>query len=124
MQTECSTTLFEFAPVEDRKVVAGFDGGTMTSNAGGLLLGGADKAIKLIERVAKCFVDRRDPSLIEHSVATLVGIFGLALGYGDAQKQLNRVLAFTDCGCLRDSCLHGQRLYSVDDRRITPPHPV
>jgi hypothetical protein len=42
-------------------------------------LGGADKAIKLIERVAKCFVDRRDPSLIEHS-ATLVGqrIFGLA----------------------------------------------
>src|SRR5271167_64985 len=85
MQTECSTTLFEFAPVEDRKVVAGFDGGTMTSNAGGLLLGGADKAIKLIERVAKCFVDRRDPSLIEHSVATLVGqrIFGLALGYED-----------------------------------------
>jgi hypothetical protein len=50
-----------------------------------LLLGGADKAIKLIERVAKCFVDRRDPSLIEHSVATLVGqrIFGLALGYED-----------------------------------------
>jgi hypothetical protein len=85
MQTECSTTLFEFAPVEDRKVVAGFDGGTMTSNAGGLLLGGADKAIRLIERVAKCFVDRRDPSLIEHSVATLVGqrIFGLALGYED-----------------------------------------
>ena len=57
----------------------------MTSNAGGLLLGGADKAIRLIERVAKCFVDRRDPSLIEHSVATLVGqrIFGLALGYED-----------------------------------------
>jgi hypothetical protein len=77
--------LFEFAPVEDRKVVAGFDGGTMTSNAGGLLLGGADKAMKLIERVAKCFVDRRDPSLIEHSVATLVGqrIFGLAFGYED-----------------------------------------
>jgi hypothetical protein len=48
-------------------------------------VGGADKAIKLIERVAKCFVDRRDPSLIEHSVATLVGqrIFGLTLGYED-----------------------------------------
>ena len=51
-------------------------------------LGGADKAIKLIERVAKCFVDRRDPSLIEHSVATLVGqrIFGLALGYEDLNE--------------------------------------
>src|SRR6202451_4259351 len=85
MQTECSTALFEFAPVEDRKVVADFGGATMTSNAGGLLLGGADKAIKLIERVASCFIDRRDPTLIEHSFATLVGqrIFGLALGYED-----------------------------------------
>ena len=38
-----------------------------------------------LHRVAKCFVDRHDPSLIEHSVATLVGqrIFGLALGYED-----------------------------------------
>jgi Transposase DDE domain group 1 len=85
MQTDCSTTLFEFAPVEERKVVASFDGGTMTSNAGALLLGMADKAIRLVERAASCFVDRRDPALIEHSVATLVGqrIFGLALGHED-----------------------------------------
>ena len=85
MQPECSTTLFEFAPVEDRKVVADFGGGTMTSNAGALLLGGADKAVKLVERAASCFIDRRNPALIEHSVATLVEqrIFGLALGYED-----------------------------------------
>jgi len=85
MQTDCSTTLFEFAPVEDRKVAAKFDGGTMTSNAGALLLGSVDKAVRLIERAASCFVDRRDPRLIEHSVATLVGqrIFGLALGHED-----------------------------------------
>ena len=50
MQTDCSTTLFEFAPVEERKVVASFDGGTMTSNAGALLLGSVDKAVRLIER--------------------------------------------------------------------------
>jgi hypothetical protein len=57
----------------------------MTSNAGALLLGSADRAIRLVERVAKCFVDRRDPELIEHTVATLAGqrIFGLALGYED-----------------------------------------
>ena len=85
MPTECSTTLFELAPVEGHKVVASFDGGTMTSNAGALLLGRTDKAVKLIERAAACFIDRRDPLLIEHSVATLVGqrIFGLALGYED-----------------------------------------
>jgi len=85
MQTECSPRLFEFEPVEGRKVVADFDGGAMTSEAGALLLGGVDKAIGLVERVAKCFVDLRDPKLIEHSVATLAGqrIFGLALGYED-----------------------------------------
>src|SRR5271168_4524909 len=85
MQTECSPTLFEFASVEDRKVVADFGGGTMTSNAGALLLGSADRAVRLVERAAGCFIDRRDASLIEHSVATLVGqrIFGLALGHED-----------------------------------------
>jgi hypothetical protein len=85
MQTDCGTTLFEFAAVEDRKVVASFDGGTMTSNTGALLLGSVDKAIRLVERAASCFVDRRDPRLIEHSVATLVGqrIIGLALGHED-----------------------------------------
>ena len=85
MQTECIPTLFEFEPVEERKVVASFDGGAMTSNAGALLLGSVDKAVRLVERVARCFVDRRNPRLIEHSVATLVGqrIFGLALGYED-----------------------------------------
>ena len=39
MQTECSPTLFEFEPVETKNVVAGFDGGTITSDAGALLLG-------------------------------------------------------------------------------------
>ena len=42
MQTECSADLFGFAPVEGRAVVAGFDGGKMTSDAGAMLLG-ADK---------------------------------------------------------------------------------
>jgi hypothetical protein len=45
MPTECSPTLFEFAPVEGRAVVAGFDGGAITSDAGALLLGATDRAI-------------------------------------------------------------------------------
>jgi hypothetical protein len=85
MQTECSADLFGFAPVEGRKVVAGFDGGRMTSDAGAMLLGAADKRIGLIERVAGCFTDYRDADLIEHTVAGLVGqrVFGIALGYED-----------------------------------------
>jgi hypothetical protein len=77
--------LFGFAAVERRDVVASFDGGAMTSDAGGLLLGATDRAIGLIERFAGCFVDSRCPELIEHEVGTLVGqrLFGLALGYED-----------------------------------------
>ena len=85
MPTECSADLFGFAPVEGREVVAAFDGGAITSDAGALLLGAADRAIKLTERFAACFHDARRRHLIEHEVVTLVGqrVFGIALGYED-----------------------------------------
>lgn len=85
MPTECIPDLFGFIPVEKRAVVAAFDGGRMTSDAGGLLLSATERAIGLIGRFASCFADRRKPELIEHRVATLVGqrVFGLALGYED-----------------------------------------
>jgi hypothetical protein len=85
MRTECSADLFGFAPVEGRQVVAGFDGGTITSDAGALLLGATDAAIRLTERFAACFTDRRMPELVEHSVRTLVmqRVVGIALGYED-----------------------------------------
>jgi Transposase DDE domain group 1 len=85
MQTECIPDLFGFAPVERRCVVAKFDGGKITSDAGALLLGRTDAAIRLIERFARCFCDARNPALIEHEVKTLVGqrVIALALGYED-----------------------------------------
>ena len=85
MPTECSATLFEFAPVEGRRVVAGFDGGAITSDAGALLLGQTDRAIRLTERFAACFTDARTPELVEHEVETLVmqRVVGIALGYED-----------------------------------------
>jgi hypothetical protein len=85
MQTECSADLFGFARVESRAVVAAFDGGKMTSDAGALLLGATDQAIRLVDRFAECFADSRAPELIEHTVGTMVGqrIFALALGYED-----------------------------------------
>ncbi len=85
MPTECSPSLFDFAPIAGRAVVAGFDGGAITSNAGALLVGATDRAIGLVRRFAACFRDARAPGRIEHEVATLVGqrIFGIALGYED-----------------------------------------
>jgi len=85
MQTECSADLFGFAPVEGRKVVAAFDGGSMTSEGGAMLLGATDRQIRLIERFAGCFIDQRAADLVVHAVAGLVGqrVFGIALGYED-----------------------------------------
>jgi len=85
MQTDCIPDLFGFEPVEGRSVVAAFDGGSITSDAGAMLLGATDRAIGLIDRFAACFRDFRCPGLIEHEVKTLIGqrVFGLALGYED-----------------------------------------
>ena len=82
MPTECRRDLFGFAPVEGRRVVAGFDGGAVTSDAGALLLGTTDRAIGLVSRFAACFTDGRDAGLIEHTVETMVAqrVFGIALG--------------------------------------------
>ena len=96
MQTECNADLFGFAPVEGRKVVAAFDGGTMTSDAGAMLLGATDRQIRVIERVAGCFTDHRVAELVVHEVAGLVGqrVLGIALGYED-------LIDPTSCGTTR-----------------------
>jgi hypothetical protein len=85
MPTECNPDLFGFERVEGRDVVAAFDGGAMTSDAGALLLGATDRAIRMMGRFAACFHDTRSQELIEHEVVTLVGqrVFGIALGYED-----------------------------------------
>ncbi len=85
MPTQCSAEQLEFSCVERRRVVAAFDGGTVSSDAGALLLGRADVAIRLIDRLAGCFVDERRADAIEHTVRTLLGqrVFGMALGYED-----------------------------------------
>jgi hypothetical protein len=63
MQTQCSADLFGFVPVEGRKVVAAFDGGTMTSEAGAMLLGATDGQIRIIRDKARALLAVRQPSL-------------------------------------------------------------
>ena len=85
MPTECTSNLFGFSSVEGRKVVSGFDGGAVTSEAGALLLGATDRAIRLVERFAGCFTDARRQASVDHSVGSMVGqrVFAIALGYED-----------------------------------------
>jgi hypothetical protein len=85
MHTQCNAEQLEFSCVERRRVVAAFDGGRVSSDAGALLLKRTDEAIRLIDCLAECFLDYRDAGAIEHSVRTLVAqrVFGIALGYED-----------------------------------------
>ena len=75
----------EFEGFDGRRVVAAFDGGAVTSDAGAVLLCQTDRAIGLIGRVAACFSDGRDPGQLIHALPTLVGqrIVAIALGYED-----------------------------------------
>jgi Transposase DDE domain group 1 len=100
--TECSQSEFEFQAHFSRRVVAGFDGGAMTSDGGALLLRETDRRLNLLPRLAECFLDGRSPLLVKHPVAQLVAqrVYGLALGYEDLndheqlrQDPLLRVLA-------------------------------
>src|SRR3954454_9400763 len=85
MPTQCNPNLFAFAPAEGRPVVASFDGGAITSDAGALLLGATDRVLGLTQRLAACFQDSRDPAYTEHALEMLVmqRVVGIALGYED-----------------------------------------
>jgi hypothetical protein len=85
METQCTPTQLEFHALGRREVVGKFDGGNITSDAGGLLLRETEKRTGIISGFAKCFEDLRDPDLIEHKLAELIAqrVYGLALGYED-----------------------------------------
>ena len=85
MPTQCNAEQLVFSYAQGRRVVAAFDGGTVSSDGGALLLGKADLALGLIDRLSACFIDERRADLVEHSLRTLVGqrVFALALGYED-----------------------------------------
>jgi len=85
VSTHCNPTQLSFQALGRRRVEAGFDGGLITSDAGGLLLREASKATGMMQRLAACFEDHRNPTRSEHSVEQLVAqrIYGLALGYED-----------------------------------------
>jgi hypothetical protein len=83
--TECTQSSFEFQALFSRQVVARFDGGTMSSDGGAVLLRETNRRLNLLPRLAACFEDRRHPWLISHTVPEMVAqrVYALALGYED-----------------------------------------
>ena len=131
MQTECNPELFEFPRVEGHRVVASFEGGSITSEAGALLLGATDRVIGLSRRFAACFHDARRPEYTEHTVQTLVmqRVIGIALGYEDLvdhdQLRHDPVLA-TLCGKLtprRSDCAPLAGKSTLNRLELSRPEP-
>ena len=85
MPTQCNQEFLEFHPLDKREVRGGFEGGTITSDAGGLLLREVEKRTGIIAQFAACFRDHRQAERIEQRVEELVAqrVYGLALGYED-----------------------------------------
>ena len=85
MLTQCNQESFGFHPLGRREVRGRFDGGAITSDAGGLLLREVEKRTGILAQFAACFTDHRDPARIEPTVRELVAqrVYALALGYED-----------------------------------------
>jgi len=85
LATECIQSSFELAGAWSRSVGARFDGGKITSDAGGLLLREVDRRTGLLNRLSVCFQDGRAQSRVRHSVREMLSqrVYGLALGYED-----------------------------------------
>jgi hypothetical protein len=86
-RTECRTEQLVFQAFGGRQVVAAFDGGRLSSDGGVLLLREVAEVSGMVRRFARCFVDHRDPDLIEHTVEELVSqrILAQACGYEDLE---------------------------------------
>lgn len=83
--SNCITKQFEFPYVKGHQVFANFKGGSVSSDAGLLLLSLADKQLGLLKAVAKAIPDKRDPSKVQHSIEDMLRqrVFGICLGYED-----------------------------------------
>lgn len=85
METQCIQEQMVFQQLGRREVIGRFDGGMISSDAGGLLLREVERCFGILQRFAGCFQDYRDAQRTEHSLKTLIRqrVYGIALGYED-----------------------------------------
>jgi len=83
--TECNRARIESKAPDGRTFTAAFDGGSITSDGGVMLLQAVEERCRILSRFGECFKDHRDPARITHTTAELAAqrVLGLALGYED-----------------------------------------
>ena len=79
---EVDVGTIEFGRLGRRVVEGRFDGGSMTTDGGVMLLSQVDRKLGLLEAAARCIADPRSPLLIKHAVRDTLRqrVYGLALG--------------------------------------------
>jgi Transposase DDE domain group 1 len=110
--TECNSQPLQFSSLGRRPVVADFAGGSITSDAGALLLREADRRLGLVDRLDAVIPDPRNQNLITHQQVTMLRqrIFAIALGHEDGNDHQQ----------LRDDPL----MQLVTERGIDPDQPL
>jgi len=104
---------FLFDDLGTRRVQADFSGGTLSTDAGALLLRQIDIHLGLTAELAPCFYDTRNQDWVDHSVQELLRqrLFGLALGYEDINDhQRLRLDPLLAVACGKTDPLGGQRV--------------
>jgi len=83
---ELTLPLTGLSPVLDKEIIARFDGGTIFSDGGLLVLRGIERRTGLATRLAACLDDPRDPSQVQHTLADMIAcrILMIAAGYENA----------------------------------------
>src|SRR3974377_1511131 len=73
------------SPVGAKKIVARFDGGLLSSDAGVLVLREVEQRLRVAERMAACIVDPRAPEQITHTLSDIIRfrLLMIAAGYED-----------------------------------------
>lgn len=96
--TKCKPKRTALKRLRRQAVVADFQGGTLTSDGGLVLLREVDRRLDLIRRIDQVIPDPRDPIYTAHPQAEILTsrIFGIAAGYEDANdhQQLRHDPAF------------------------------
>lgn len=85
MRTDCNSSPIRFTPLSRQQVIADFEGGAITSDAGAILLREVDRRLNLFDRIDRLIPDPRNPELITHTQRTLIAqrIVAIACGWED-----------------------------------------
>jgi hypothetical protein len=71
-----------FGNFKGKNIIANFEGGKITSDAGIIFMAELDKKLKITSQFAECFRDYRDASYVDHSLHNLLAqrVYGIILG--------------------------------------------